>query len=362
MSTNDPCFEHIIGLTRSQCECLGCSSDDEISDSDLYLDELEPLSSTLIQALESCEKGDLCDIMRNARAEAVKKTKTDILKKILENNQPARAKFKGSIGNLATTDTLLLSQTYSGVRMLMADVRSGYMRITNIRPMFAEDHTGFSLMIYNNIGDLVDTVLLNAIADTLTANTVDIELPLHYDFLNNTKYFFIYASAGMNPYNLGVGCGWNEQNPCFHKHFKGWESWAMLSGYTTDTLNFIDHNIYTGNICNTNGLIFDVEFYCKSEEVICKDEFDYVGNPLAMSVAFAVLYQTAIYTVDTVFGDTEMNQLRMANGETLMNYRAKWVEDYDKEIAYLGQYIDINANDCFKCRDKYGFINRTIFA
>lgn len=363
MSITDPCYEHIIGLSRTACDCFDYTADDMISDSDLYLDELEPLNSQLIVGREDCEKGELADIMRNARDEAIKTFKSDIIKELMQWNEPTRQHFKGSIGTLKFTNNVTLNTTYAGMRIMGADVRSGYLRITNIRTVFNETLAPFELYIYNNIGDLVETVLISSTAGVMDSNVVDIELPLHYDFLGNTTYFLVYETSGKTPKNIQSGCDWDTLHPCFTKCHKGWESWLMVSGYTTDDLtSFIDHNAYYGGTCLSNGLILDVELICKTEEVVCKDEMDYTGNPLAMSSAFAVRYMAGIKLIESLLGDTELNRYTMMNRETMVNFRAVFLEDYQKEIQYLGEKIDINNNDCLKCLDNYGFMKKTIFA
>lgn len=360
MSITDPCYSSIIGLTRTNCECLGCDADDEISDSGLYIDELEPLNSQLITNRADCEKGDLCQIMRTAREEAVKTFKKDLIIELMRWNELARLPFKGSIGTLKYTNSLTLNKTYSGIRIMGADVRSGYLMIKNIRTIF-EENGFFNVYIYNNIGDLVETVLVQSVANTLTSNDVDIELPLHYDFLDNVKYFIIYESAGRTPKNVDAGCEWDICKPCFTKYHKGWEAWLMVSSYTTNTLAFIDSSsTLTGN-STMNGLILDVELICKTEEVICKDAFDFDGNPYAMSAAFAIQYMSGIRLIESFLGDTEINRYVVANRETLVNFRAVFLENYQKEIQFLGEKLDINNNDCLQCLDKYGFSKQTIW-
>jgi len=49
------CYNYIIGLSRTNCECFDIPADASESMSGLYLDELESLN--IINAISECAKG-----------------------------------------------------------------------------------------------------------------------------------------------------------------------------------------------------------------------------------------------------------------------------------------------------------------
>jgi hypothetical protein len=289
--------------------------------------------------------------------------KNDIIEGMKQFYEPSKLPFKGSIGTWKYTGSLTPQQNYTGIRLMAADVDSGVIRIKNIRTSFDEDLAPFEIYIYDNNNNLVETVLVFAEKDKLTSNIVDIELPLHYDYLDNVKYYFMYDSTGKHPKNIGSGCIWDVLKPCFTKYKKGWESWVMVSGYSKDDLtDFTDHQTYSGDICTLNGIILDVEIICKMEEVICEDGFDFVSNPLAMSIAYATRFKAGINVIESMLGDSEFNRLLMANRESLINFRSLFIENYQKKIAYIAENIDVSNSDCFTCLDNWGFKKQTIYS
>ena len=60
---NIDCYDYIIGLSQTECsDCYTIPSDADVSNSGLYIDELESLR--MLTSLENCEKGtDVFDIV-----------------------------------------------------------------------------------------------------------------------------------------------------------------------------------------------------------------------------------------------------------------------------------------------------------
>ena len=80
MASVNTCFENIIGLSRTDCECV---EDRPVSAgtsaSGLYLDELEGLSIRLADTKRDCGESSLWTMMARARENAVKDMVSDIL-------------------------------------------------------------------------------------------------------------------------------------------------------------------------------------------------------------------------------------------------------------------------------------------
>ena len=64
------CYQYIVGLSRTNCECYDIPSDASESLSGLYIDELDSLS--VISSIKDCENNnDVFNMMENARQIAV---------------------------------------------------------------------------------------------------------------------------------------------------------------------------------------------------------------------------------------------------------------------------------------------------
>jgi hypothetical protein len=136
----------------------------------------------------------------------------------------------------------------------------------------------------------------------------------------------------------------------------------MVSGETTDTLNFIDCNCGETLSQYTNGLILDVELYCKLEETICKDAFDFTSNESAISVAYGIRFASDINLIDALLGDTGISRFQLMNKETLVNFRSLWSKEYQQLIEDLALHLDISLTDCYKCKDFQSITKSGIFS
>ena len=64
MSAQPACFENIIGLSRTDCECVEARPVDAgVTESGLYLDELDGLTIRMAEAKRDCGEGGLWTMM-----------------------------------------------------------------------------------------------------------------------------------------------------------------------------------------------------------------------------------------------------------------------------------------------------------
>jgi len=374
MSANLECFDYIIGLSRTDCsECYTIPADAGTSLSNLFIDELESLRS--ISGLENCERGeDVFQLMSESRDEAILYFMSDIELRLQEMYKLRRNPFKGSIGRVKTTASRALTVgNWAGVRMACADVVSGVLTITNIGTLFESSGT-IDLYVYNNLGELEGSYTLNTVANTHTSNPVNIELPLHADYIDNLEYFFVYVVAGQplnntadstkcslsfntcNPYSE---CGVNYYSQTNKQY--GWTEWLMAGAFSDSTLNDLD-DCSTTTSSYMNGLTFLVELRCKVNEVLCMDELDFVANPLAMAMAHAIRYKAGELLVNKILLSPNLRRETMINTEALVAARDVWIVKYDKLAEDLTKRIDVTINDCLECRDGQEIILGGIFS
>ena len=68
MSLTPACFENIIGLSRTPCPCVeDLNADAVVSESGLFLDELDGLSINMLNAGVDCGQGTLWEMLARAR-------------------------------------------------------------------------------------------------------------------------------------------------------------------------------------------------------------------------------------------------------------------------------------------------------
>lgn len=369
MSTSiDPCFDNIIGLSRTECECYadGKPTNYDISASGLYLDELEGLSLNMINSVGDCE--GLWDILYKARQDAVTAVRTDLLSCISANASVRRKPFNGIAGEYFDAKSIINTKTYASAIMQFASVAGGFAKIKRIGTKF--DTTGsVDVDIYSLHDDeVVATLTLETEAGKLKWNNVNISI----DDLSkvnglNKRFYFVYQTP-YKPYNTAASCGcgsgkptWNTVSPCYtyiqNKDY-GWASFMMLGGATgNDTSQISD---WSGQK-ETFGLVFDIEIGCRSEQALCKDALDFTSDPYAITIAHAVRFKAGELVMMYIRSAANPNYYSLVIPEMMDELQSRYKSEYENRIYnYLCPELSSEQNlnrysDCFTCKDSYGF-------
>lgn len=369
------CFEDIIGLSRTTCECYEENNYTE-SKSDLYLDELQGLELRSVKELENCEDSDnIFTIMDRARDNAILHVINDITGELTKKHRVKRQPYIGGIGRKKFTMNLTSTNTYMGVRWYCADIVSGNLKIKKITTAF--NKTGvITLYIYNNMNELLHTIQLQTEADKFKENILatEINLPCHDNYTDNLEYFFVYAyDSTMLPKNVDIDCGvgcsgfaytfdtckpyfWTQTNKK-----KGWANYVMVGGWSGDNLTTFDDNTTTAG-GYLNGLLFDVEFGCKLQEVICKDSLDFDSNVMAITLAFMVQHKAGEMLLTDLMMTNKLSREAMINVESANGLVGYYQTKYKEYLNVIMKQIDVKATDCFECVDFLQMTKRGILA
>lgn len=361
MSVILDCWDNIIGLSQSECEChsLCRPADYNYSQSGLFIGDIEPLNN--IEGLQDCDNDCFWEIMEKARNNAVRQFQSDVLALLLKDYRLKRPLYKGGIGYLKNTQDINISSTYAGIRICCADIISGTLTIKRIGTLF--NYTGnLTVTIYNNKNEIIGVpIVLSVVANTHTQNGCNIQLPLHDDYLDHLEYNIVYSLGGLQaPRNNTVHCNcgsirpvYDACNPNFYKDYPKkykWANWVIIGGFFKNDLDFQDVCCNASN--NMYGLTLDVELRCNINELLCMDELDFQSDPLAASMAFAILYRSAFLVGNAILGTDLLNRQTMVNREELENFQKEWNRDYNDITRYVADNIDISKNDCFACKEK----------
>ena len=365
------CYEYIVGLSRTNCECYDPPADAETSLSGLYIDELESLAGVLSSV--NCENGaDVFEQLARSRQIAITTFQADTNALMMKGFKLKRQNYYGSIGRAVSKKNL--TQTageYYGVRMYCANVKSGILQINAIGTVFSQTGT-ITLLIYNNLGDLISSHTLDTEASKHKKTTVDIELPLHSPYIENMEYYFIYQ-AGANvarDNDLKCNCGgfkavFNIDKP-YYNHVQldrnyMWSNWLMAGGY--HSVDIPEQGLCTHTTNNTMyGLTFDVELKCKINEVLCYESLDFESNNLAGAMAIAIQHKAATILGSWIVNSGNLNRFTLINTEQLIADVEKWNQVYIDMTKFVAEQVDISVNDCLACRDIYEMAKRGIMA
>jgi len=367
------CYDYIIGLSRTECDCWdpkeNFTLDFNTSYSGLYMDELWPLRS--LASLEKCEQ-DVWDAMNQSRENAIKYFVSDASRELLKHNELRVQPYTGVIGRRRNTADRSISNTYAGVHIVCKKIVGGQLTLKKIYTAF--NFTGVvSVTVADNIGNTYGPYTLNTTADTWVENDItDLELPLWSDLVDNLEYFVYYTIGANQPRNNEI-CGdcpksllFCSNRPTYllgHSDPYKWADSVMVGGFTTDDITEFDDitKDYGGNNF-LNGLNLEVDIDCDFGLGLCKDSLNFLSDPLAIATAKAVLYKSGELLADLIFGSPNMSYTKLINRESLMKEQALWVEKYTELIEYIGLNTDITKTDCLKCKDNTPIRKGTIYS
>lgn len=374
MSSPDiSCWDNIIGLSRTECDCYDAIT--AISNSGLYLDELIQLRS--VNELLNCEEGtDLWVKMDRARENAIRLFIGEINLELLKHYKLRREPFYGNIGRRKYTAQMNVTNNYYyGMRVYCQDIVSGIFKVKQIGTLF--NKTGaITLWIYNNLNELLGTYNLNTVANQHTLNDItDLELPMHDGLIDNLEYYFIYqytSAGGYVPLNNEIKCSCGRFRAVFDTskpYWFGthsdrqyyWTYYAMAGGFKEDDISDLqDLTSTTDNY--TWGLTLECEFKCKVQEVLCKDYFDFESNPLAVATAIAIRYKAGELLINDILTTPNINRNVLINREHLLAMQQELVGRYRENLNYIAQNLNVRSTDCFECRDVIDMTTKGIFA
>ena len=346
------CFDGIIGISRKADLCT--DTDAYTSESGLYLDELQGMTLRILNATGG--NATLLEKMENARENAINTFKIDALKEILKTKEPAHKKFFGSIGGKSFT-TKLPTDTYHGLRVY-SDIIGGAFTLRGVT-LILDTTENINLLIYSGEteqdgGAVLHTVAITSLAGRQKYTAITpIELSLDGD------YYFLYTTAGGVPYNnkLTCNCGgfkwcFDIEHPCLRPSRDRWTEWAMAAGVHGTDLTVRDD---WGTSREARGLILHGDFGCDTLGILCSDHSDWSGNDIDSAIAWAVLYKSGSFLSNYILESEEVNRYTLLGVDGLTANMVYYEERYKIMLEYIAEHIEVDRNECLKCRNPHGY-------
>lgn len=365
--TDYSCYDNIIGLSLTDCECLP-DNDYKESASCIYLDQAEGLQLRQIEALKDCTNDNsLWLLMDNARSKAIKRFVAESQARMSTLYKQSRTFFNGFIGKNQAKRLRTLYSTYAGARFRTAQVVGGYAKITAINTMF-EATGNITLDVYNSMNEHLYSMSLHTQAGVMYRNVLStpIVLPLWDGRCDHLDYVFVYTYDSANkPYDNKLSCcgrsyNFNCDKPYYRQKsnkLDNWALWMMVGDFSGNSLDFSDLCCTTGDY--TNGLQFEVETYCDGSKQFCFDN-PHPYDPAFLSVAYAIQHAAAAYLCIDLITSTKINFYTMCGIEQLENVRKYHENEFTKNMDYLIDNADLKNTDCWVCRDKIGMGRNTL--
>ena len=350
------CLYNVVGFSRTECACVdGWDESYAVSDSGLYISELQGMSLRILDSLGGCE--DLWDKMTAARENAINAFKLDLVQALMKYKEPVRRPFSGDIGGRYATGgkkitDLVTDSTYYGMR-IYSDIKGGKYILRGVS-LILDSTEAVNLEIYDEY-DLLHTVALTSVADRPNKTLITpIELTL------DRNYYLLIAPVGRAYSNkLTCNCGgfkwcFDVNDPCIRQSRELWTEWIMAGGVYGDVL--ADREDWTVN-SKASGMILHGNFVCDVFDNFCRDESDFVNNEIDASMAYAIWYKAGEFLTTYIMGSPEVSRYTLLGMEQLNENRTYYAERYNVMIDWLSKSME--DNDCIRCRPPQGMRMRS---
>ena len=362
------CLENIIGLSRTECECLTDqlpTGSDEISDynvsnSGIFMDELPGFNINVASGADDCATGGIWDRMNRARSNAILDYKTQLLACIGKNYKPKINNFNGLLGEPTFKGTSSFSVAYAGMKITPVHVKGGFIYVKRIG-VIVNQTTNVNVKIYSNKDGYTElfssTISVNADQITYGTLTTPLELPMWDDNGLDIRYFVLMELNGtFQPKKNKASCGCGNR-----KNEQPYLGWLSINGVSGSDLNDVT-NFQTND--KLNGIVLDVDVKCKTSEVICSSQYpmDFENDPNALSTAYAIRYRANAIVYADLLGSDNINRFTMMNRDDMARSVGEWNEKFMSWVDYVCQNTNnLNENDCWVCKEgKNDIIKRSI--
>lgn len=340
--------------------------------SGLYITDLLPEEE--IKGLEGCDQ-TIWDLAIKARAIAIKEFRGALNTTMSTRYKAKYQTYKGFIGSDKNAGTLSTAETYAGVRIRTAGMRSGYMKITRIMTMFSAVGTITATIYKARIMDeetgeadlevAVPAFTLNT-GNGPVINSVNIDLPLLGDFSDQQDYLLVYTYNEANKPRLnkvycqpcsGPAVMPIDRNAQFYPSFQhyptkiGWHNFFMIGGWEGDIAD--GQTELPDEVTEyMNGLSLEVEAGCDMAAGLCSMVETFGSNPFAMSAATAIQRRSATILMRRRLSSSLPNRNNSVNREGLEKEVRTWEAEFAEIMTYLSNNMPDTANDCFECRPR----------
>ncbi len=385
MSQNIGCYENIIGLSRTTCNCpptppVGY----DLSTSGLFMDELEGMFLDMVQAAKDCNKGNLWEIMAWAREEAIGAFKSELRACITGNTLFQRPYFSGTVGDAPSKqDETQTGKTFAGQAWNLVNSRGAVLKIKRIGAAFnATTAGGMTLYIHDDLdASPLYTIPLDTTANQLKWNaTSGIEIPLSIIEKPFKTLYFVYAvNPALVPKKASVTCGcgslgsvnlWSWSNPIWKMVPEPniryeWLHWATVAGINT-TAAALDSTVNFSTNQLMSGLLLDVEITCSIEDVICKDAYTDLDPAISTVMAHAIRYKADALVLSQILSTPNISRYTSKDRQYNEDKRLEYIAEYQNRLSnYLCPTLSKSPflnkyNDCLKCRDKFPVVRGRI--
>jgi len=341
------CLENIIGLSRTECECLkaGITPEDQVSESGIYLDEVE--GGLKISAIEKIDCQEFVEKARQARKRAVDMFTEQIIGVYSTSPYKRRYKtFNSRIGKINTVHALNTRQ-YAGIRLRTYLIRGAELTVSKIGLIITEEQN-VTVQVYKGYrGDQNSIELVTEIQGIPTIAGISsiyelpepLALPLYDDQLKAIDYYFVYDTSlygAPKDNHASCVCGGMESIL---------KTYLEPKGIQSDTIGMLPKGTAS---MYANGIFLDGRIDCGIKQMICSlKNFDESNT-----IAHAIAYKAQEFLIEDILGSGNINRYTMLAKEHLWGKRNHFRKEFDDRVIWLSQVVPIeDISDCLHCNE-----------
>ena len=381
MSLTNACFENVIGLSRTDCECFGTPPEGfDVSASGVFLDEASGLNLKKVFAAAECSE-DGWDILTKAREAGLRRMKSEVIQAVMMATKANRPVGRSIIGKEKGSKTIKLDKAYHGLDVKFANHVGGRAIIKRIGAAFK--FSGSVLVtVYDQYDEVVATRTITAEQNKQKWTDIEhivVELG-QFSPENQRLWFLFQPSDGQTALDWKVascGCSgkpkWAIDKPYYESAVvndgQNWTAWAMASGTCGTNL---ENRESWSHVNETQGLALDIEFQCDGSTVICSGEPNYEQDQVQLSFAVGVQLFGALAVIADVTKSTRVVREATAGGDELELTRVALSKDARDVVDFVVSVLTADPDpgnprsgvnlysDCFTCKDESNMHTSTI--
>lgn len=350
------CTQDIVGVTNSTLIPFYDELTPEVQEaiiantSGLFMDKL-PGGVDLMTVDDVDYMNALLTFALDAKGEAAKILKDELLIAINNRYATSKTKFNGEIGRRSTSNNLNSTGDNQGQRYRMTEPIAGSIKINKVAVNLSGARTFNVYIAGNATGEYQMGEILYALPVTssggvwvncdISAYPEGIILPMHVNGEAQEYYIFFKRSEAGNlfPKNNDIKCA-----TCDHSH-------STLSQYM-EYHGFAAADM--GNLRNVkadaygHGLSVTALVGCENQSIICR-EYE-KQEAVSLMMQWAALYKAGELWIEYVQKSGIVNKTNLQNREYLWGKRNHFRKEFDERITSIANTMELGETNCYTCK------------
>jgi hypothetical protein len=107
------------------------------------------------------------------------------------------------------------------------------------------------------------------------------------------------------------------------------------------------------------GLILHGEFGCDTLGILCSEHTDFENNMIDQAIAHAINFKSGSFLSGYIMDSEEVNRYTLLGLEGLAANMVYYEERYKVMIDFIAANIELDRNECLKCKGPMGYKRHT---